>query len=263
MDDKEMTFEVEKITPDQAAKYLAHNRRNRRLSPTVVRNYARDMAAGRWRLTSEPIAFNASGDLDNGQHRLEAVRVAGVPVEFAVVRNASPDQFEAIDQGYKRTTAQVLAMDGYENATGVSGAARMVLRYLRYPGIVWAGSGAPISTAEILDYLATYNIATDGYWGVRKLRTLNPSSGLAAEHIVGLQSTSADSWQRFSDGVLNGIGLDAGDPRLALRVYSGEKWGAGQSHLMATILAWNHFLNGKSVNFLRAARGQLPMPRPL
>jgi hypothetical protein len=86
MNSEKLTIKVEIITPESAAGYLAKNDRNRRQKETTLDAYARDMLAGKWRLTHQGIAFDDKGNLIDGQHRLGAVLRAKVPVEMLVMR---------------------------------------------------------------------------------------------------------------------------------------------------------------------------------
>jgi len=47
---------------------------NRGIRPAVVDAYARDMAAGHWRLNGDPIRFNKKGQLIDGQPAHYSVR---------------------------------------------------------------------------------------------------------------------------------------------------------------------------------------------
>jgi len=110
MKKREMYFEVETISPDQAREYLRLNvDHNRMLSLVKIHRFAEAMKAGKWRKTYEPIAFDWDGNLLNGQHRLNAVIEAGVPIEFTLAHNCDPEQFAVIDQG-GRTAADVFTI---------------------------------------------------------------------------------------------------------------------------------------------------------
>lgn len=60
------------IDPATAERWLKANKRNRKLRRGPVLAYARDMAAGNWRLTGEAIKFAPDGTLLDGQHLLGA-----------------------------------------------------------------------------------------------------------------------------------------------------------------------------------------------
>lgn len=106
-----MYFREETITPEIAAEYLKHNESNRSLRQSDVEKYARDMANGAWELTPEVIAIGENGNLKNGQHRLNAVIKAGIPVNFIVAYDV-PDSVTIFDRGVLRTSSDVLRMNG-------------------------------------------------------------------------------------------------------------------------------------------------------
>ena len=109
------TAMFEKITPEKAADYLEKNtKRNRKVANRRVHLFARDMASGRWVSNGEPIIFDKSGELIDGQHRLLAIIEAGIPVKMLVVRGVPKKAFETIDQGSSRTLAVVLGSTGVQ-----------------------------------------------------------------------------------------------------------------------------------------------------
>jgi|LakMenEpi03Aug12_release.lakeMendotaPanAssembly.Ray.scaffolds.fasta_scaffold601331_2 hypothetical protein len=79
-----MNTRLEVIGPEQAKIYLQMNTGNRNLQKGVVEQYAKDIRAGNWTLTHQGIAFAKDGRLLDGQHRLEAIVLAGIAVEMLV-----------------------------------------------------------------------------------------------------------------------------------------------------------------------------------
>ena len=75
-----MKCEIMKVSPEMATKWLEKNIVNRRIRDYKVNAYARDMKNGDWRLNGEAIVFNKSGQLVDGQHRLNAIAKSGVTV---------------------------------------------------------------------------------------------------------------------------------------------------------------------------------------
>ena len=67
------------ITPEEAAKMLETNQRNRNVSKNAVAAMARDMTAGHWRLNGEAIRIDGDGNLIDGQHRFSACVMSGGP----------------------------------------------------------------------------------------------------------------------------------------------------------------------------------------
>lgn len=140
-----MRTQVVKITPDMAANWLTMNmQEQRRLEQKTVERYARAMKAGDWMLTHQGIAFDRSGKLIDGQHRLNAIIRAGVPVEMNVTYGVerAPGEILAIDVGNKRTIANVIQMSGYEDSI-FQDIQKYVAAYMKYqmPGRnVWTAN---------------------------------------------------------------------------------------------------------------------------
>ncbi len=68
---------VETITPKKAQAWLLHRAPNRPICEFHLRRLASSMKAGVWKLNGEAIKFNDKGDLEDGQHRLEAIVLSG------------------------------------------------------------------------------------------------------------------------------------------------------------------------------------------
>lgn len=100
------------VTPDLAAKWLEGNVLNRPLKQAHVDRLAREMKAGRWLLTHQGIAFDVSGCLIDGQHRLWAVVESGVTVPLRVFRNQPAGNLYAVDNGERRTNLDILNLTG-------------------------------------------------------------------------------------------------------------------------------------------------------
>lgn len=99
--------EVQTVTSELAKLYLAKSRGNRNLSLKKVNQYASDMGNGHWQVTHQGIAFDESGVLKDGHHRLHAVIKAGVPVDMLVIENISCEA-TLFDRGRPRDTRQFL-----------------------------------------------------------------------------------------------------------------------------------------------------------
>lgn len=96
--------EVWLIWPEDAKKLLSQNYKgNRKISPSVVRKYANDMANGKWGDVPDPLIITKNGTLLNGQHRLTAMISAGIPLTFEVRIVPDTDIFKYLDNGKSRT----------------------------------------------------------------------------------------------------------------------------------------------------------------
>ena len=104
------------VTPVLAQEWLEHNvDNNRHVRPSLVWKYAYDMKNGNWGINTDAIAFNANGQLINGQHRLNAIIRANVTVPMLVVFDlpVSKDDLMNIDRGGGRTIADSMVVAGF------------------------------------------------------------------------------------------------------------------------------------------------------
>ena len=107
-----MNITQEKITPEKAREYLGMNTDNyRKLNHLRVITYAADMKSGRWQLNGEGIKFAKNGTLLDGQHRLQAIIKANVPVEMLVIRDVE-DDVDIYDLNSPRTIGAILRKNG-------------------------------------------------------------------------------------------------------------------------------------------------------
>jgi hypothetical protein len=115
------------ITPQEATLWLdTKNSKNRPISENAVSKYTQEMKEGRWRLNGQPILFNRSGQLVNGQHRLMACVRANKSFETIVTYGVEDNAFDTIDDCNSRSLADVLHIKGETKSILLSSG----LRYL-------------------------------------------------------------------------------------------------------------------------------------
>lgn len=137
------------ITKELADAYLRNNPMNRKIKPNLVVKYAAQMERGAWHQNGQPIIVSASGALLDGQHRLSAIVMSGIPQRCMVVEGVDDSAFATIDTGMSRTTADVMGMTGVGNANVAASAARF-LWYWDQHGYAASVSAAAKPTHEEL-----------------------------------------------------------------------------------------------------------------
>lgn len=153
-----ITTEQENITPKQAEEILARHYeriasgefKQRPVFRSIILKYAADMKADHWDVTPEPIIFDENGNLSDGQHRLEAVRLSGKTVEFTVTRGWPAGVINNIGGGKSRTVANKLYLNGQPNAFIFASSVNCLAR------VAYRGDVPPISyrsAIHILDAL--------------------------------------------------------------------------------------------------------------
>lgn len=106
-----MISAVEIVTPEIAVQMLDMNHHNRPVRKSAVKQLAGIIRRGEWSLSHQGIAFDQSGRLLDGQHRLMAIVETGISCELLVTRNAPTSSFQVMDQGVRRSMADVAGAD--------------------------------------------------------------------------------------------------------------------------------------------------------
>ena len=124
-----LRYETKTISPEEAARMLKTNTRNRVLQQATVDHYAREMKAGLWMMTGEPIQVSNTGSLLNGQHRLQAIILSGRPQTFLIIYGIEDAAMKCIDTGKKRSIGDILSMHSVVNANLVAATVLLCMRY--------------------------------------------------------------------------------------------------------------------------------------
>ena len=108
------------ISPDIASQWLEGNVRNRRIDQKHVNCLAQEMAAGRWMMTHQGIAFDANGTLIDGQHRLWAILQSGCVIRMPVSFGLPVECIDAIDGMKARSNVDRMTLSGGFGTEGVN-----------------------------------------------------------------------------------------------------------------------------------------------
>ena len=106
-----MNPQIQIITPEIAKGYLLKNTDNRNKRGWWVSGLANMIKRGEWVLTHQGIGITKSGKLLDGQHRLEAIIEANIPVPMMVTTGVSDDAYKVLDNGIKRTLADLTGIN--------------------------------------------------------------------------------------------------------------------------------------------------------
>jgi len=99
--------QVIRVSPLLAKQWLSKNlENNRNLSIRYSQNLANLMKKGEWKL-GEPIKFDKHGKLIDGQHRLQAVIIANLSVEFLVIYGYDTESAQVLDRGKTRSLSDI------------------------------------------------------------------------------------------------------------------------------------------------------------
>jgi len=217
------------ISPAMAEEMLKYNAvegfNNRPLSEIVARRYGRLMKSGAWGHkgcgTCEPIIFSDKGRILSAQHRLYGALLEGATFRALVVFGEPDENFAYIDQGRRRTAADVFSINGVPNYLMAAATTRWLMSYER-GGANSGDDGARID--------ASNQEAYEAYLGLPELQESIKRAGLrfAADRLpapavaVGVHYLCAQKSRRAADEyfekIATGVGfLNSGEPAKKVR----------------------------------------------
>ncbi len=260
------TLAEEWITPAIAEQYMELNRSNRKLKERQVAAIARDMLAGNWQFEGNPVRFDKEGYLCDAQHRLQGLIVAGrenpdLRYRFLVLRGVAEDAKAVIDSGVKRSVADQLRMNGHGHSVVLAGAARWALTFDRAV-LEMKGAQRSITNSEVIDYIdqnpdleEVVSIVVNRY----KKKIDMPATLMAASFYI-LWRVDEEAAKDFFMRIATGVGLDEGDPILALKSRLREVKDKRTSvpeyaYLSMVLRAWNYRRDGRTMTTMPLMRG--------
>lgn len=255
------------VTPEMASDWLETRLwgGNRKILPAKVEVWVKVIKSGDWKTTHQGIAFDEMGLIQDGQNRLKAISVAGIPVEVWVFPDMPRENFDAIDTGAGRQAAQFIR-DRTPSLT--AGALRYISAVTDrdYPSI-WRQK---LSLHESLELHRQWPETDD--WGmtvnvVRQYTRISASPLLAVVSMGQRGGMPPERIGEFLEGLKVGAIGDPNDPRLQLR----NRWirdadalkGAHKrTHVYALIVkAFNLYAKGETQGRLIYTDGDhIPLP---
>lgn len=267
---EKVTSSVTLVTPETAERWLGKNNNNRNVKNSVVRGYARDMASARWQITGESIKFDCHGTLIDGQHRLHAVILAGVPVTMFVIRGLASEAKAVMDTGAKRTAADALTFSGTKRSSTVAAAARigMSVEVGRVRDRAFRASNS-----EVVDWVdMNPDIRHAAEIASRYARATDCKPAMVAYAFMILARIDYEDAIAFWAAASEKVGLRDGDPVIAMTNRFAESRRNRQTLTNDALLsliyrAWNYRRTGRQwkvakVNSPGDAGGTIAIPEP-
>lgn len=257
------------VTPTMAKNWLdTKNTHNRKIRDTTVQTYARDMAAGNWRQTGEPIKFSVTDVLLDGAQRLSAVVKTNVTLPLFIVTGLPDESQDFMDSGRKRTAANMLELAGEKDASTLSAAIKLAIGVL-------SGNAKPGSYeathAEIAGFLNTHPEMRRAVEVTRQFsRRTDCAPAVVAYTYYELAKIDVLEAYDFWFSVGENIAKYPGDPALALKRFftdarRNRRTLTLNQRLSAIYRAWNSRCVGLELRAIRMqANGkdiQIPRPR--
>ena len=204
---------------------------NRRYSPDTVKEYARRMVKGIWRLTHQGLGFknfldDDTAELADGGHRLRAVIEAdkvqpGITIFFMVTEGLTPEDVLAMDVGRLRSKAAFLTMGGHTNTRLLAAVSRLAWLYEQPDPELITREGqrnVQFSPEEMDTYIKDNPSLEDAVLeGVRLSKILRPTSAGAGWFLAHKSGRKPEEVNEFVDSLFSGHNLPEGSPILVLR----------------------------------------------
>lgn len=245
------------VTPDIAKAWLDKNTHNRKPSHRHIAKLARDMIVGSFVFTGDPIRFDRSGRLIDGQHRLMACVKSEKPFETLVIYDLAPETQDKLDTGKARGANDVMALAGYHSASTLAAACRIICCERDGLGAIHNGIH---TTSDVLGVLKRHKTLPSAVNEVHRFRYPRgiSSAWLSVVYYVGRHMleapTTADA---FIEVMTTGVPFSDGCAAHAFRERVLKTTGASQAmarpakwRLMKH--TWNMFAAGQGTKLLRA-----------
>lgn len=146
------------ISAEQAREYLKLSGGNRVISDSCVRKYANDIRNKTWSTTGQGIAFDITGRLIDGHHRLLAIIQENAGVRSLVVRGLPLTARDVTDTGKPRSLPNIETLNGKENGTMRVSRARAIAN-------IWTPQTVSLSHPQFERVYETFQEGLD--WSVR------------------------------------------------------------------------------------------------
>lgn len=253
------------IDPDMAKRLLAQNKVNRNLRQHKINQYARDMAAGNWNLSNDAICIAPDSTLLNGQHRLNAVVKAGVPVTFLVIRNMPTDTMSTMDTGAARTAGDMFGRVGTGEKHANLLASTLKQLVLIASGRFYMDSKVQATShSELAEFLDGNPLVRDSVAEAAKVKSQidSPPTPIAAAHWLIAEVNGLGLADHFFDQLAHRVGEPEGsavhaiDARLREVRRSRQRY-EGRNYIFLFLKGWNYYAAGRPVSRLQMlpARG--------
>ncbi len=252
---------VETINPAKARTYLASNGENRRVSRKTVLKYADAMRKGQWSLTGEPIIFDRSDRLMDGQHRLHACIESGTSFQSVVMRGIDSTSFVDINTGRTRSPGDVLYIAGYSRGKLAAAAIKVIwgMEAMENDANVNSLRKIGVTRQDLIAFMEEHEEelgeAVSVVDGDGKDILRPPSLFVGLRYRFGRANRLRA--QEFFDALSTGADLSSSSPIWKLRSLLIKELGAknlrhsNEWKAAITIKAWNAWLRGKDVRQLR------------
>lgn len=244
-------------SPQLAQQMLDSSPGNRPLRCDDVQHYRAAMSNGTWEPLVDMIVFDEQCRLQEGHHRLTAIAEGDRVVPIAVRQAPRERVAPLIDTGRKRTVGDTLSSGFVDGRAWKNGKdlASISSAWVRYEAKHMYSSHVHVDYHKVVEMVTRYPAIAEV--ADHKASYTNPQMRQAPYLFVLAAALTVDRKKglEFMEGVKDGVDLQSGDARLALRdgwIRTKVKGGAAYPlQINYAIRAWNAFYVGENLSLLR------------
>lgn len=248
------------VTPEMAEEWLSKNEANRPLRRSSLTRMANDMGSGLWLETNpQPIIFDITGALIDGQHRLSGLVKAGRPLWFWVATNVPRHTQLVIDDHIRRHVHDFAKweMPGLNITSRHVACARVMIQGLT--GTQWAQTTRSVLYRFMRDHFSAIEFAL----GVFSKRIPHVTSAVTLGVLARAYYTQdAKKLRRFAEVLESGMVVDPSESAAVMVYRFMVERGRGRPELYAkTERSLMAFVHGEPLTRVYATKEELfPLP---
>jgi hypothetical protein len=249
------------VTPEIARIALEHNTDNRKIRPSKLLQIKSDMNAGRFKgLNGETIIFAKTGELNDGQHRLQAVIETNKSQDMTLVFGVERESRLTVDTGAARSAGDHLALSGWPYASQIASVTRAVIAYERVDEKA-LGRPSDVSSSEVMTRGSSDKLLQEcaTYAAVNSAKFKH----IAKSTIIGFAyyqfaKRKPDEAKTFFEKLRTGTNLEESSPIRLLREYLLSRPKLTTLFKVEVVVrAWNHWIADKKLAKLQVM-GKIP-----
>lgn len=206
------------VTPEVALDWLTRNDHNRNISKKHVALLANMMSRNEFPFVGDPIRFDNTGRLLDGQHRLHAIIESETAQRMLVVTGLPPESQVYMDAGRRRSPGdQLLVMLGMRNGNRAAAIART---YMMWRDGVLLSETRKIGIPEIVSWCTDNEdtlIEATARASKVTAASIPTSARVSGAVYLAARKINPDDANTFWDRLVDGVDLDTANPILTLR----------------------------------------------
>lgn len=242
------------VTPELAYILLEHNKDNRKLRPAKLAQLKNDMNENRFKMNGESIIVAKSGELNDGQHRLQAIVETNKPQDMLITFGVERESRFTVDTGAARSAGDHLSLSGWPYGPTIAAVARMVIGFERQKNAA-LGQASDLSSSQVmaraendklLQECASYIASQTGKF---KLIGKQSLAGFCFYEIASRRPLEAKT---FMDKLRTGTDLTENNPIRVLREYLIARPKLSTTQAAEVFFrAWNYWITDKEISQIK------------